>query len=192
MQTIHGDNMKILCILITALFPFLHETRYDAKLTSCEIDKITVISEKTNIELSLFNTKMVNDEGWEYVCETLNQANTISFEIDATSQIKDTIPVYLFADNTFINETLMKKGYAYPAIRNPKYKYEKKLEEAYDSTQVFHEQTLQEESKKKYPLQGPIFLGLLIVLWLIICIFFLKKHTFHKKYDKIESGKEAQ
>ncbi len=192
MQTIHGDNMKTLCMIITALFPFLHETKYEAKVTGCDVDKIIVISEKTNMELSLFNTQMLSDEGWNYVCDTINQAESVSFEIDATSQIKGIIPVYLFADDVFINEALMKKGYAYPVIRNPKYKYEKQLEEAYDSTQVFHEQTTQEEDKKRYPLQGPIFLIFMLMIWLVIFVFFLKKRTFHKKYGKINSGKEAQ
>lgn len=192
MQTIYGDKMKTLYILLTALFPFLHETNYEATVTGCDVDKITIKSEQTDMEISLFNTNMLDDEGWSYVCDTLDQAKKISFEIDATSKIEGVVPVYLFADDVLINEALMKKGYAYPTIRNPKYKYEQQLEEAYDSTQVFYEQTTQKEEKKKYPLQGPIYLIIFILLWSMMFVFFIKKNTFHKKYDKIKRGKEAQ
>lgn len=188
--------MKTLWIVLTALYPFLHETSYEAEVTGCNVDTISIVSEKSNFEISLFNTAMLSDEGWTYVCEILEEADQITFEIDATSQIEGIVPVYLFADEILINEELMKKGYAYPAIRNPNYKYEQRLEEAYDSTQVFQEQEeIEETTKKRYPIQGPLFVVMLSIIWILTFVFLRKTRKRRKnikKYDKIKKGKEAQ
>lgn len=118
-------KMKLFMIVLTALFPFLHEKSYKAEMVSCQKDQIIVKSEGSELNLSLFNTKITDDKGWDMTCSLLEEANTVTFEIDPSSKITKDLPVYLFADEMLLQEELLKKGYAYPIIKNPQYTYEK-------------------------------------------------------------------
>ena len=128
--------MKLRLFIMFALFPFLHATSYSAKLVSCSQDQIVLKSQDSEFRVSLFNTKITKEEGWQKTCELLEDATSIRFEIDPSSKIEEPVPVYLFADDKLVQEELMKQGHAYPMIRNPEYTYEKRLESAYDATQT--------------------------------------------------------
>ena len=58
-----------------------------------------------------------------------------------------------------LQEELLKKGYAYPIIKNPQYTYEKRMEEAYNATNVIAKDT--EEESHSPAFQGPYILELL-------------------------------
>jgi len=60
-----------------ALFPFLHATSYSAKLVSCSQDQIVLKSQDSEFRVSLFNTKITKEEGWQKTCELLEDATSI-------------------------------------------------------------------------------------------------------------------
>lgn len=176
--------MKLRGILIAALFPFLHATDYSAKLVSCKPQEIIVESEGSHVTISLFNTKITDKKGWTYACDMLYKADSIHFEIDPSTKVEDPLSVYLFADDQLVQEELMRQGYAYPMIRNPEYTYEKDLEAAFDSVQTMAKEKPEViEKAKRYPLIGPIFLGVLLLIWFGMLWVILRNR---KKKQKIE------
>lgn len=50
-------KMKLFMIVLTALFPFLHEKSYKAEMVSCQKDQVIVKSEGSELNLSLFTYK---------------------------------------------------------------------------------------------------------------------------------------
>ncbi|MFQ7536435.1 MAG: hypothetical protein ACLRL6_03215 [Clostridium sp.] len=147
--------MKLRLFIMFALFPFLHATSYSAKLVSCSQDQIVLKSQDSEFRVSLFNTKITKEEGWQKTCELLEDATSIRFEIDPSSKIEEPVPVYLFADDKLVQEELMKQGHAYPMIRNPEYTYEKRLESAYDATQTMAKPA-EVKTKSRPALVGPL------------------------------------
>ena len=150
--------MKLRLFIMFALFPFLHATSYSAKLVSCSQDQIVLKSQDSEFRVSLFNTKITKEEGWQKTCELLEDATSIRFEIDPSSKIEEPVPVYLFADDKLVQEELMKQGHAYPMIRNPEYTYEKRLESAYDATQTMAKPA-EVKTKSRPALVGPLYFG---------------------------------
>ena len=96
--------MKLRLFIMFALFPFLHATSYSAKLVSCSKDQIVLKSQDSEFRVSLFNTKITKEEGWQKTCELLEDATSIRFEIDPSSKIEEPVPVYLFADDKLVQE----------------------------------------------------------------------------------------
>lgn len=172
-------KMKLFMIVLTALFPFLHEKSYKAEVVSCQKDQIIVKSEGSELNLSLFNTKITDDKGWDMTCSLLEEANTVTFEIDPSSKITKDLPVYLFADEMLLQEELLKKGYAYPIIKNPQYTYEKRMEEAYNATNVIAKDT--EEESHSPAFQGPLYFGIAFLLWGSIIFGYFNKKKKAKK-----------
>lgn len=182
--------MKLRGILIFALFPFLHATSYHAELVSCDNEKIVVKSEDSTLEVSLFNTKITDKKGMEKACGILKEAKTIRFELDPSSKIEEPLPVYLFADNILVQEEIIKQGYAYPMIHNPEYTYEKQLEKAYDTTQTMAKPAVIKK-KKRYPMVGPIFAGICLIIWIIMFTFIYlkrKKRNLHKNEKEVSDA----
>lgn len=192
MQTIKGDLMKLRLFMMFALFPFLHATSYSAKLVSCAQDQIVLKSQDSEFRVSLFNTKITKEEGWQETCELLEDAKSIRFEIDSSSKIEEPVPVYLFADDKLVQEELMKQGHAYPMIRNPEYTYEKRLESAYDATQTMAKPA--EVKTKSHPaLVGPLYFGAAVLLWLLMLLYMLhrrkkKQRPVEKEQTEAEAG----
>lgn len=182
--------MRIFMLLSAALFPFLHATSYEAKLADCSAQEIQIESEGSRFAVSLFNTGILDKKGEELTCHLLRSSASIRFEIDPSTKIEDPLPVYLFADDQLVQAELMERGYAYPLIRNPEYTYEKELEEAYGSTQAM---AFKEESKGKkpsYPFQGPLFLGIVFVIWAALLLLLLRgrkrKNMTRKKKSMVK------
>lgn len=182
--------MKAITILLLALFPFLHTTRYKVQIVDCKKNEIIGVSQGEKLTLTLFNTNITDDKGWDKVCSLLDEAENVSMEIDPSSQVSEKLPVYLFADETLVQEEVMKEGYAYPMIRNPEYTYESRLEKAYDAKQTIAQPIKKKEEKKMYPKQGPLFLGTIVLIWLLMLVWMLyhkkKKHVTKQPENVIE------
>ena len=115
--------MKAWIALLVALFPYLHEQRYPVQFQSCEKDHIVVADNKTPFEITLFNLRIRDDEGWESVCRILENADKLEIEVDASAQVSEPLPVYLFADDKLIQQSLIEQHRAYTLIHNPEYRY---------------------------------------------------------------------
>ena len=76
-------------------------------------------------------------------------------------------------------EELLKKGYAYPIIKNPQYTYEKRMEEAYNATNVIAKDT--EEESHSPAFQGPLYFGIAFLLWGSIIFGYFNKKKKAKK-----------
>ena len=71
--------MKLLITVLFALFPYLHQQRYEIKLKSCEKEHIVVQEKDEPFEITLFNLKM-DDAGWTKACSLLEDAEKIEME----------------------------------------------------------------------------------------------------------------
>lgn len=185
MQTKKGDDMKKIMLLLAALFPFLHATPYEVHIQSCQKEGIVAESEGSKLSLSLFNIRIKNDSGWKKTCSLLEDAEHVTMEVDPSTQITENLSVYLFADGQLLQEELLAKGMAYLLIRNPEYTYEKRMEKAEMQTTQTMAKPVIEKKHQSYPLQGPVFLGICVLLWmgmlLVYGIHKKKKKTFARK-----------
>lgn len=159
--------MKLLSIVCFALFPFLHNTVYTAKLTSCEANSIVINSQGEDMLVSLFNLNIVSEKGWNQTCTMLKDAKEITFEIDTSSKISEPLPVYLFADGKLIQEELIRSELAYSIIHNPEYKYEKRLEKLQQSSKTMATQDNEVDTKHSRS-YGFVYLIVFILLWGIL------------------------
>lgn len=167
MQTTNGDQMKLLSILCFALFPFLHNTVYQAKLTSCDANSIVLNSQGNDMLVSLFNLNITSEKGWNRTCTMLKEAKEITFEIDVTSKISEPVPVYLFVDGKLIQEEIIRSEEGYSIIHNPEYKYEKRLEKIQQSSKTMADQSNQPDTPHQQS-YGFIYLLVFILLWVIL------------------------
>lgn len=171
--------MRYQILYVFALFPFLHTTSYPAELVKCSQEQILLSSNSEEIEVSLFNTKIIDDDGWKKACSLLEDASSIRFEIDPSSKIEEPIPVYLFVNDTLVQEELMKLEYAYPMIRNPEYTYEKQLEEAYDSTKTIANAVV-EQTEHSSAMVAPLYVLGIAMLWILMVFRFVWKRKSKK------------
>lgn len=163
--------MNILTPIMLALFPYLHDTSYNVQVQSCEPNHIVVVSEGVPQEITLFNLKMKDEKrGWEKTCSLLKDANEVSMQIDKSSAVDDPLSVYLFANDSLIQEDLVREDLAYTLIHNPEYTYESKLMEVAQSNRVMAEP--KESTTSSYASYGWIFLLTLCIIW-SICISYL-------------------
>lgn len=165
--------MKKILILL-ALFPFLHATSYQAELVSCQQDELIIKSQGQELQVSLFNVKIKESAGWNKTCDLLENAKSITFEVDPSSAVKDPLPVYLFADDDLVQEVLLKQKLAFLQIKNPEYTYEKQLEEAVETTQVVAEPAPKEETTG-FAKNAPLFLAALVAIWAGMLYLMLRK-----------------
>lgn len=175
--------MKLLSIVYFALFPFLHNTVYTAKLTSCDANQIIINAQGEDMLVSLFNLNIINEKGWNRTCTMLEAANEITFEIDASSKIDEPVPVYLFADGVLIQEELIRNAEGYSVIHNPEYKYEKQLEKVSNisSTIANPDETVDQKHKRSY---GFVYLSVFLLLWGLLFYHLIYKYKWkHKKED---------
>lgn len=171
--------MKKLLVLL-ALFPFLHATTYHGELVSCKQNEIVLKLQNENVEISLFNIKLKDDEAWNKTCDLLTKADKIRVEIDPSSAVSEPLPVYLFVDDELLQSLLLKDQQAYIQIRNPEYTYEKELEQAQQSTAVMA-QPQKKEVKKQHAKNAPVFFLFLFVIW----VSFLLDFWYRKKKKKV-------
>lgn len=170
-------------ILMLALFPFLHETTYPVEYVSCKPNEIMVRHEDETIQISLFNTQITNDDGWETTCNIIKDAKKLNFELDPTTKIDDPLSVYLFADGKLVQETIIETKNAYPMIHNPEYTYEAQLESAAALTQVMAKPD-KKNIETTYPIMAPLVLLVCMLLWVVMfsyIVFKLKKKKRIKK-----------
>ena len=174
-------------ILLFALFPFLHSSGYVVEYVSCKPQEIIVSYEDEQVQLSLFNTKITKQEGWNKACTLIKKAQKLRIEIDPSSKIEGVIPVYLFADDTLIQEELIKDGYAYPMIRNPEYTYEKRLEDAQQTTSVMAKPAVK-EVEHGHAVVAPLYLLIVCLLWLaMVCTMWWK----HRRKSRLKMRKST-
>lgn len=166
--------MKLFSIFYLALFPFLHNTVYSVQVESCSADNITLHYQGASVPVSLFNLKITREEGWGRVCTLLKEANQVTFEVDTNAKIEEPIPVYLFADGVLIQEEVIKNKEGYNMIRNPEYKYAKKLMEMEDSVPVMANAHSPETTDRHFS-YGWLFLVAFICIW-----SFLFYHLIYK------------
>lgn len=183
--------MKWIAILYTALFPFLHDTTYKAELVSCEKDKIVINAEGSDMLVSLFNMKIMNDEGWNQTCSLLQEADTISFEIDNSSKVEEPLPVYLFADDKLIQEEMIVTQQGYSIIQNPEYRYQSRLQEIENSMQTMAEPSAEKSGSSRISF-GFLYLISFMLGWLYLYYYLFRKNNKRTKpspvnHDKIES-----
>ncbi len=172
--------MKLLSIFYLALFPFLHNTIYSAKVNTCGSDGITITAQGSTMNITLFNLKITREEGWGRVCNLLKSAEHVTFEIDASAKIEDPLPVYLFADGKLIQEEIIRNNEGYSIIRNPEYKYEKRLMELQDTTQVMA--NLNNRSRTQNHLSyGWLFLLMFTLMWSFLFYHLIYKYSKFKK-----------
>lgn len=174
-------KMKIWFALWLALFPYLHEQRYPVQLSRCEKNHIVVIDDKTPFEITLFNLKIEDDAGWEALCQITEAAEQLEIEVDASTQVSEPLPVYLFADDKLVQQSLIEQKHAYTPIHNPEYHYEKELLALEEELPVMADATAEEGYSDAYS-QGPLFLLFIFLSWLgmVAVMVFKYKQIDHK------------
>lgn len=166
--------MNLYMILLMALFPFLHEQRYTVTIHSCEQDKIIVEEGNTPFEITLFNLKITDEKGWETTCKLLEKADQIEIEVDSSTKIVEPLPVYVFADQELVQETLIREHHAYTQIHNPEYRYQDRLLKLEEATSTMAVSTNPKSEHKKRS-SGWLFLLFIFLSWLIMIVYGLKK-----------------
>ncbi len=101
-QNRNGDEDETVHDRSNCTFLFYMRKVIKQEMVSCQKDQIIVKSEGSELNLSLFNTKITDDKGWDMTCSLLEEANTVTFEIDPSSKITKDLPVYLFADEMLL------------------------------------------------------------------------------------------
>lgn len=165
-------------LLLLALFPFLHATSYHADYVSCKQDEIILKMQKEEVQVSLFNIKIKDETGWKQTCDLLQEAKKISVEIDPSSAVQEPIPVYIFVDETLLQETLLKDDQAFIQIKNPEYTYASQMEAATHTKSVMAKPKAKEEPRS-HAKNAPIFFGILCIIWCVFLYYF-----WHKKKQK--------
>lgn len=180
--------MKVVLSWLLALFPFLHAQAYPVTVTSCASDAIVLNKDGVDFNASLFNIEMKDEQGWEKTCKRLQDGSSFHIEIDPSTQIKEPIPVYLFVDDTLLQELLLRDDVAYIKIDNPEYTYEKQMKDAQTTLQTMA------NSKTEITTHGSsygwLFLGVLYFLWLVMLYRLYRKNPnirIHKGRQKPKS-----
>lgn len=132
------------------------------------------------VQVSLFNIKIKEETGWNKTCDILEHAKKLSIEIDPSSAVNEPLPVYLFADDELLQEILLKDKEAFIEIRNPEYTYEKRMEEASETTSVMAKETIV-ETKKQHAKNAPMFFFGILLIWVIFLINLVRR----KKKKKV-------
>lgn len=174
--------MKVLLTVVLALFPLLHETSYPAEFQSCSSEGIFLKIKGEVSEVQLFNVVM-NEKGSDRVCKALKEAKTITVEIDSSSQVEEPLPVYIFADGNLLQEEVLKNQEGYLAVKNPEYRYEKRLEAAAAAQTTGAKQKQPKTVKAHQSSRGYRYLFLFLVIWVVLG-FLLFKDRYHKKPKK--------
>ena len=189
--------MKRFCIFFfLLLFPLSVEAKEKVSLKEC-IDGDTVkfqINEETvtarflaidtpEIKHGNQEEQPYGKEASEYTCNALTNAKKITIEYDENSEQKDKydrILVWVFVDDTLLQEDLVKKGYAKVAYLYGDYKYTKTLQEK--ELQAKQKQ-LRIWSSEKSDLEFNDTVTLLITIGLLIIgiIMFLTNKSYRKK-----------
>lgn len=173
MHTNHGDKMKVLPMIMLALFSFVHEEKYPVQST-CENNVIQVQYENEWYEVELFNVFLKKDSN---ICPYIKEKAKISF--DSYTKIESPLRVYFFVDDILLQQTLIDDNQATIKINNPNYKYvlKEKKEEA-----VVAEV---KEEKEKHISYSRYIAYAFLILYGIVCIILLKRRK-KKSHDEEE------
>lgn len=184
--------MRFELVLLAALLPFLHEEPYEAKVKSCDANGITLLSEGTTFQSTLFNIEYNQEDGWKDTCAIVTKADSISFEVDDTVKMEEVLPVYLFADGKMVQVTLLEQEKAAIAIHNPNYAYIEELEMA-QSGQSVMAAPASALSQRKAPIHSYIVYFFVLILWAFLFYLLIYSHRpFHMKQMIQKNGKNQQ
>lgn len=173
--------MKVWIALLAALFPYLHDQRYPIQFHSCEKDHIVVTDKQTPFEITLFNLRIEDDQGWESVCRIIENADKLEMEVDASTQVAEPLAVYLFADDKLVQQSLIEQHHAHTLIHNPEYRYEKSLLALEEEALVMADGAGDEIHSDAYS-QGPLFLLFILLSWLgMFTVLMLRLRKNHHK-----------
>ncbi len=205
----------VLTLLLLALFPINGSALEKQKVTFSDcVDgdtaKVILDNEEIKIRFLAIDTpetkhptkgeEPFGKEASNYTCERLKNANKIEIELDSNSDKKDKYERYLvwvFVDNSLLQDDLISKGYAKVAYLYDDYKYTHTLQE---SEKIAKEQKLGvwNDYKEETLTKKELFI-IIIVLTIFLLIFFfnlkfrnkiiniIKKKT--KKHIKKEINK---
>ncbi len=181
--------MKLLSIFYLALFPFLHNTTYSAKINTCGSDGITLTAQGSTMNVTLFNLKITKEEGWGRVCNLLKGAQNVTFELDTSVKIEDPLPVYLFADGKLVQEEVIRNNEGYSVIRNPEYKYEKRIMELQDTTQVMANLSNRPLTRDHLS-YGWLFLLMFMIMWGFLFYHLIYKHSKYRRKSVLKKRRQ--
>ena len=102
---------------------------YTAQEWHCEEGQITLVMHDQLIPIELFDIAL-SEEGKVQACAILNEAKTVTFEIDDHVAQDNPLPVWLFSDGQLVQRLLIEQGAAEITIRNPDFTYASQLEAA--------------------------------------------------------------
>lgn len=114
-------------LALLTLFSFGADEKYEVKINSCKDNEIVFVYKGKEYTGNLFNIEM-NNEGWEYACNDIVNANKVEIEIDDII-IVNKIEAYFFVDNVLLNTKLIEEKKASLIVKNPNYKYYKDINE---------------------------------------------------------------
>lgn len=102
---------------------------YTAEEWNCDQGQITVVLHEQSLPVTLFDIELT-ETGKTRACEILNQAASVTFEIDDHVAQTTPLPVWLFADGELVQRLLVEEGAASVSISNPDYTYAAQLKAA--------------------------------------------------------------
>lgn len=102
---------------------------YTVQEWHCEDGQITLVMNDQLIPVELFDIAL-SEAGKVQACAIMNEAKTVTFEIDDHVAQDNPLPVWLFADGQLVQRLLIEQGGAEITIRNPDFTYASQLEAA--------------------------------------------------------------
>lgn len=170
-----------LVLLLATTLPFLHETIYEAEVKGCDASGITLSSQGTTFQSELFNVSYVEEEDWQKTCDLLQDAKTVTFEVDDAVKIQEPLPVYLYADGKMVQVSLLEQGKAYIEIQNPNYLHEDTLEMAQPNKSVMAEER-SSFSENHIPFRSYFAYAIILLVWA-----FLFYHLIYRHWPKMKN-----
>ena len=168
--------MKWMLVLLAALLPFLHGQTYEVQVKGCDASGITMSYENTTFTAELFNVGYVEEDGWKDTCALLQEAKTVSFEVDDAVAIEEPLAVYLYADGEMVQVSLLEAKKAYIEIRNPNYLHEETLEMAQGVNSVMAQHAGEGISKGALPFRSYAAYALVLGVWLFLFYHLVYRH----------------
>lgn len=102
---------------------------YTVQEWHCEDGQITLVMHDQLIPIELFDIAL-SDAGKVQACAIMDEAQSVTFEIDDHVAQENPLPVWLFADGQLVQRLLIEQGGAEITIRNPDFTYASQLEAA--------------------------------------------------------------
>lgn len=179
--------MKAVTLIVLALFSFLHEERYVVSDYQCDNNQIKVKYEDNWYDVQLFNVFIKEDTE---ICGYLK--DDIAIEFDSYVKVENPLNVYLFVNDTLLQQTLIDEGKAVTKIDNPKYKYRLKKHTEAVMKEVKNPNTMDTgmTNSKKIAL---VFILLWIILMGILIMLRIRKHKEgNNEYAQIHESEQKE